>query len=90
MNGIGGRTIHEAKQRMPYEEFLAWKQYVEKRGTLNPGMRTEWLFARQALQINKAVGGKATFEHFMRYQDERIATLSDLARAIGLKPKEDT
>jgi len=79
--------VHEAKQRMPYEEYLAWGEYVKKRGTLNPGMRLEWLFARLALQVNIASGGKATFEHFMRYQDERIATLEDMARAIGLKPK---
>jgi hypothetical protein len=39
--GVGGRTIAEAKERMPYAEFLQWIQYRNRRGTLNIGFRVE-------------------------------------------------
>lgn len=41
MNGIGGRTIAEAKLRISFPEFKAWAAYRNKRGSLHPGMRTE-------------------------------------------------
>lgn len=41
LNGIGGRTIAEAKQTIGYVEFLDWVEYRRKRGSLHPGMRTE-------------------------------------------------
>ncbi len=87
LNGIGGRTVLEAKQNMPYDEFLNWITYRRQRGTLNLGMRLEWLFARAAYQN---AGKNAKFEDIMRYDDEpekedRQATLSDLMRSIGMK-----
>ena len=42
MNGIGGRTIAEAQERMSRREFLVWLKYREKYGPLNIMMRTEW------------------------------------------------
>ncbi|EEP9257290.1 phage tail protein [Salmonella enterica] len=42
LNGIGGRTIAEAKERLSFLEFQQWLQYRHKYGNLNPMMRTEW------------------------------------------------
>lgn len=42
MNGIGGRTIAEAQERLSLAEFWMWVKYRNKYGTLNPMMRTEW------------------------------------------------
>ncbi|HFT2108997.1 TPA: phage tail protein [Klebsiella pneumoniae] len=56
MNGIGGRTIAEAQERMSRREFQVWLKYREKYGTLNIMMRTEWgasLVASVLANINK-------------------------------------
>ena len=53
MNGIGGRTIAEAQERMSRREFLVWLKYREKYGPLNIMMRTEW-GASLVASINKA------------------------------------
>ncbi|TCL06913.1 phage tail assembly protein T [Sodalis ligni] len=45
MNGIGGRTIAEAQERMSLPEFRIWLKYRQKYGNLNPMMRTEWAAA---------------------------------------------
>ena len=42
MNGIGGRTIAEAQERMSITEYQTWLLYRQKYGGLNPVMRTEW------------------------------------------------
>ncbi|RTO57294.1 phage tail protein [Enterobacter cloacae] len=42
LNGIGARTIAEAKERLSFREFQQWVQYRQKYGNLNPMMRTEW------------------------------------------------
>lgn len=74
---------------MPYSEYLSWAAYIRKRGTLNPGLRNEWLMARVSYQVSKACGGKVDFEDFLRYQDEKVATMEDIARMIGIKPAKE-
>lgn len=57
MNGIGGRTIAEAQERMSLREFQVWVKYRNKYGPLNIMMRTEWgaaLVASVLANINKA------------------------------------
>ncbi|MDG1643691.1 phage tail protein [Klebsiella huaxiensis] len=57
MNGIGGRTIAEAQERMSLREFQMWVKYRNKYGPLNIMMRTEWgaaLVASVLANINKA------------------------------------
>ncbi|ATX89005.1 TPA: phage tail protein [Klebsiella aerogenes] len=59
MNGIGGRTIAEAQERMSRREFLVWLKYREKYGQFNLMMRTEWgasLVASVLANVNKAKG----------------------------------
>lgn len=41
LNGIGGRTIAEAQERISYPEYLTWLKYRQKRGSLNTGLRVE-------------------------------------------------
>ncbi|WP_154922704.1 phage tail assembly protein T [Klebsiella grimontii] len=57
MNGIGGRTIAEAQERMSLREFKVWVKYRNKYGQLNVMMRTEWgasLVASVLANINKS------------------------------------
>ncbi|HDS6556769.1 phage tail protein [Klebsiella pneumoniae] len=57
MNGIGGRTIAEAQERMSLREFQIWVKYRNKYGPLNVMMRTEWgasLVASVLANINKS------------------------------------
>ncbi|MET5290121.1 phage tail protein [Raoultella planticola] len=57
MNGIGGRTIAEAQERMSIRELQIWLRYREKYGQLNNMMRIEWgssLVASVLANINKA------------------------------------
>lgn len=41
LNGIGGRTIEEAQQKMTYREVVMWEKYRDSRGSLNLGLRIE-------------------------------------------------
>ena len=41
INGIGGRTIEEAKQKISHEEFKIWWAYRKKYGSLFFGRRIE-------------------------------------------------
>ena len=56
MNGIGGRTIAEAQERMSLREFQVWVKYRNNYCQLNVMMRTEWgasLVASVLANINK-------------------------------------
>lgn len=46
MNGVGGRTIAEAKQNISCVEFAQWCQFRAARGTMHTGMRLEEVFGR--------------------------------------------
>ncbi|EIC81988.1 hypothetical protein SPM24T3_24201, partial [Serratia sp. M24T3] len=60
MNGIGGRTIAEAQERLSLSEFWMWVKYRDRYGTLNPMMRTEWGAAMVASVIANVNRGKTT------------------------------
>jgi len=45
-NGIGGRTVAEAKMRMPYSEFVNWCEYRRRQGGLNVGLRIDRAISR--------------------------------------------
>jgi hypothetical protein len=70
LNGVGGRTIAEAKERLSLDETLAWSAYMERRGSLHVGMRLEWGFALIARTINHALGGHATMRDFMPHAEQ--------------------
>ena len=68
LNGIGGRTIDEAKKRMSYRETLAWGGYIDRYGSLNLARRMEASSALIALQAYRLGGGEAQLMDFMPYE----------------------
>ena len=82
LNGVGGRSVAEAKERLSHIESLKWMAYIEKRGSLNLGLRVEAGFALIAYTINRALGGKAEMQDFLPHFDEPEATLSDVMNML--------
>lgn len=74
LNGIGGRTVAEAKERISAQEFSQWCAYIRKRGALNIGTRVELGFALLASTVVRANGGKAKIEDFLPQRDEPANT----------------
>ena len=70
LNGIGGRTIAEAKANLTYNEALSWMAYLEQSGTANLGLRMERGFALLATILNNVHGGKANFDDFLPKRGE--------------------
>lgn len=73
---------------MTWDEFLDWNQYVKTRGTLNVGMRLEWLLARLSFQVSRAVGGKAEFSDFIRHHEQPEkphADIDEIVKALGVR-----
>jgi hypothetical protein len=83
MNGIGGRTIAEAKRNLSYPEFMTWMKYRLKRGSLNLGMRVERGSALLATLYANSHRGKDSQPYgvhdFAPYHDQPQLTLDDLA-----------
>lgn len=69
LNGVGGKTIREAKENLSHSEMLAWRDYIARRGSLNIGRRLEAGFALVATVINRVKGGKAKMADFMPYEN---------------------
>ncbi|MFJ3153746.1 hypothetical protein ACIPIX_06340 [Pseudomonas protegens] len=68
LNGVGGRTIVEAKERMTYQEALAWGRYIDRYGSLHTGRRLEAGSALVALQTHRLGGGMAELLDFMPHE----------------------
>ncbi|MCO3563270.1 hypothetical protein FA160_03850 [Pseudomonas aeruginosa] len=64
LNGVGGSTIAEAKERLSYAEYRAWVAYLNKRGSLHPGHRLELALARIAALLGHALGVDADPDAF--------------------------
>jgi hypothetical protein len=69
LNGVGGRTIAEAKLRMTYVEAQQWFQYIRQNGPLNVarnlGRKLELGFALLSMVVSNSQGGKTKIEDFM-------------------------
>lgn len=78
LNGIGGRTVEEAKERMTYDEYLSWCSYIKKRGSLNLGARLELGIALLAQVTNNSMGGKAKMADFLPKREEELASIGDV------------
>lgn len=85
MNGIGGRTIAEAQERMSLREFQMWVKYRNKHGPLNIMMRTEWgasLVASVLANINKAKNTPAyKVSDFAPHINEAAVSLDDVMKS---------
>ena len=77
LNGVGGRTISEAKQAVSYPEYLKWCAFRKKRGKLNLGMRMEEGFALLAtIYANThSKNGGYTLHDFSPHSDEPVIDL---------------
>lgn len=86
LNGIGGRSVAEAKANLSYNEALSWMAYVEQNGSLNLGLKIERGFALLATILNNLHGGKATFDDFLPQRGEVVeaaeTTAQDLFRML--------
>lgn len=82
LNGVGGRTIAEAKQNMSYAEAQIWRAYRESSGPFNLATRVEHGFALLATCIVNGNGGKTTLSDFIPERaghkpQPKVATLED-------------
>lgn len=83
LNGIGGKTIAEAKRNIGLHEFDVWANYVALRGSLNGGRRTEVALAPLNYMVNRFFGGKSHLEDFMPHEriqaePEKSASVEDV------------
>lgn len=87
MNGIGGRTIAEAQERMSRREFLVWLKYRDKYGPLNIMMRTEWgasMVASVLANINKSKNSPPfKVSDFAPHINEAPLSLEDAMKTWG-------
>lgn len=81
MNGIGGCTIEEAKDRLSYEEVQRWAAYRKKNGSLRTPQHIERGFAMLAtLYVNsrrKRGSNPFSIFDFMPHEDEPGISLED-------------
>lgn len=87
LNGIGGRTIDEAKRSISTNELGVWAAYVTKRGSLNIGRRVEVALAPVSYAVHRFVGGKANFDEFIPHERpepaaEEYATIDGLLAVL--------
>jgi hypothetical protein len=75
LNGVGGRTVAEAKASISYAEAMAWAAYRNKHGSFNLASRAEQMGAIVALQVNRMGGGKAELTDFMPHQEKAGVSL---------------
>lgn len=82
LNGIGGRSVAEAKANLSYNEALSWMAYVEQNGSLNLGLKIERGFALLATILNNLHGGKATFDDFLPKRGEVVEEVETSAQDL--------
>jgi hypothetical protein len=79
LHGIGGNTIEQAKRNITAREFASWVAYINKRGSLNYGMRSEYntalLLATYANAQSKDGGYKIW--DFMPHEKEPEISLNE-------------
>lgn len=87
LHGVGGRTVAEAKARMPYEEYLLWRAFINKHGLPAQGSEaTERAFAMLTWQVHLSRGGRSKFEDWLPQpkSSHDVQTLQ-MARMMGIK-----
>lgn len=87
LNGIGGRTIAEAKECLSAREVQLWSVYRSKNGGLNPMQRADYNAGLQSMLFANANRGKATpafrIWDFTRFQDEAPIGLDEAMSSWG-------
>lgn len=87
MNGIGGRTVAEAQQRMSLVEARQWANFIKRRGGLNIAERVEQAAALICSTGARLMGNKQSkvsdFIPEREKDDElRYATPEDFMRVL--------
>lgn len=72
---------------MTHQEFISWRAYIEKRGSLNMGTRIDRGFALISTIVSRAAGGKATMMDFMPHADKPKEEASIMGVFAMLKTK---
>jgi hypothetical protein len=95
LNGIGGRTVEEAKFNLSHVEFLDWVTYANSKGTLNLGLRVEYGLAMvcylltRGFKIKKESGASFQVQDFLPHihqeEEGEDVTFESVARALGVK-----
>lgn len=93
LNGIGGRTIAEAKQNMSFGEVQHWADYRRRHGGLNIVERVEQSAALICSTVLRSVGNKnskvADFIPNRESDDElRYATPQDFMKILQASRKQ--
>lgn len=71
MNGIGGRTIAEAKQNLTHAEVSMWVAFRNKRGSFFTGRRIEQGFGNLIATYLGSKGAKdVKAQSFMPHEDQ--------------------
>jgi hypothetical protein len=83
LNGVGGKTIAEAKKNLTYVEAQSWMEYYKLRGTFNQNRKMEWGFALVAWMVNRANGGKAEMSDLMPYSKAPGDDLDEAMKILG-------
>lgn len=87
LNGVGGRTIAEAKENISHREAIAWSQYRNKHGSLHLGQRIELSIALLAVALFKSQGLKAELKDFMPNAEKPVEKFADIGEVFGLFKK---
>lgn len=87
-----GGTIGELQSKMTYREYILWIRYFRKYGSVNPIRKYDRMGGIIALQINKALGGKAKMEDFIPFgkdiEENNEATIQEfIGKALGGRVK---
>lgn len=88
LNGVGGRTIEEAKLRISGAEFDQWVKYRQIYGSLNPVVAVDRSVGRLSYIMQAAHGGKGKYHDFVpQYEltadeDEPVDADANLAQAM--------
>lgn len=81
LNGIGGRTVREAKENLTVTEVRRWVAYIEKYGSLNTARRVVEGTGVTSYLVSRANGGKAKLETFIpHYGNGEIGSLEDIMK----------
>lgn len=87
--GVAGRTIEEARERMPADELPIWQAYIAKNGPLAMQRRIEYIGAQISMILaNQNRDSKSKplgLERFLMWQRHEILEdeTEDLQQAFG-------
>lgn len=79
--GVAGRTIEEARERMPVEEIPIWQAYIAKNGPLAVQRRIEYSAAQMSMilanQNRDPKSQPLEFERFLMWQKSDLPDLEE-------------